>query len=276
AVTESDENNNSRTENVPVPTPPLPCATPTFTPTPAALTGPYAVVNVAPNDVLNIRSGAGSSQPVVGSFPSEAVNVMRTGPTSSVEGAIWVEVQNPSGGTGWVNSLYLTESVSHEAFCADGRVPALIEQLKGSVNQSNGDLLSTIVSPAHGVDVRLWAYSPPINFNAATAGTVFTSAQIYNWGSGGGTGNTDFGTFSQVIQPKLQEVLNAPELETYCDDLTKVFPLSTPWPYGNIRYYNLYKPASGQTFDFRTWLMGIEYINGQPYLHSMVSIVWEP
>jgi hypothetical protein len=56
-----------------------------------------------------------------------------------------------------------------------------------------------------------------------------------------------------------------------------VFPLSNPWPYPNIRYYNLYKPAtSGTDFDFRTWLIGFEYINNQPYLHSMVSIVWEP
>jgi hypothetical protein len=69
------------------------------------------------------------------------------------------------------------------------------------------------------------------------------------------------------------EVVNAPNMETYCDNLTKVFPLSTPWPYPNIRYYNLYKPASGQTFDFRTWLIGFEYINNQPYLHSMVTIV---
>ena len=65
-------------------------------------------------------------------------------------------------------------------------------------------------------------------------------------------------------------------METYCDNLTNVFPLSTPWPYTNIHYYNLYKPATDQQLDFRTWLIGVEYINGQPYLHSMVSIVWEP
>jgi hypothetical protein len=55
-----------------------------------------------------------------------------------------------------------------------------------------------------------------------------------------------------------------------------VFPLATPWPYTNIHYYNLYKPATDQQLDFRTWLIGVEYVNGQPYLHSMVSIVWEP
>ena len=42
---------------------------------PATLMGPYAVINVAPNDVLNIRLDAGSNQTVIGTFPSNAVNV---------------------------------------------------------------------------------------------------------------------------------------------------------------------------------------------------------
>ncbi len=66
-------------------------------------------------------------------------------------------------------------------------------------------------------------------------------------------------------------------METYCDNLTKVFNLSRPWPYTNVHYYNLYKPSSSDaTLDFRTWLIGFVYVNGQPFLHSMVSIVWEP
>jgi hypothetical protein len=65
-------------------------------------------------------------------------------------------------------------------------------------------------------------------------------------------------------------------METYCDSLDKVFPLWRPWPYANIRYYNLYKPGSDQFFDFRTLLVGIEYVNGQPYIHGMVTVIWEP
>jgi hypothetical protein len=128
------------------------------------------------------------------------------------------------------------------------------------------------------VDVRLWAYGPAANYSPATARNVFTSTEVFAWGSGP-AGGTEYGTgtFSQIIQPKVQEVLNAPNMETYCDTLTKVFPLSNPWPYPNIRYYNLYKPATeGVVFDFRTWLVGFEYIDGQPHLYSMVSIVWEP
>ncbi|HJS17134.1 MAG TPA: NBR1-Ig-like domain-containing protein [Anaerolineales bacterium] len=243
---------------------------------PVTLTGPYAVVRLAPNDVLNIRSGAGVSQPVVGSFAADAVNVMRTGPTASADNATWVEVQNPNGGTGWVNSSYLTEYVTHEAFCADTRIPALIEQLKGSMNQSNGDLFSALVSPVHGVNVNLWAYQPPVSFNTTTSRNVFTSTEVYDWGAGP-RGEPDLGTFAQIIQPKMQEVFNAPNMETYCDNLTNVYPLTVPWPYTNVRYYNLYKPGTpGTELDFRTWLIGFEYINGQPTLYAMVTIPWEP
>ena len=169
-----------------------------------------------------------------------------------------------------------SDVVSHEAFCADARVPALLEQLKAGMNQSNGDLFASLVSPTHGVDVRLWAYSSAVNFNTTTARTVFTSIESFNWG-GGPSGTPDIGSFKDIIHPKLLEVLNAPNRETYCDNLTNVFPLSNPWPYQGIRYYNLYKPATpGVDFDFRTWLIGFEYINNQPYLHSMVTIVWEP
>jgi len=247
-----------------------------ITPTPPALIGPFAVIRVAPNDVLNIRSGAGASYPVVGSFPSDATNIMRTGPIESGDSAFWVEVQKPDGGTGWVNFQYLTEYVSHDAFCADTRIPALIEQLKGSMNQSNGDLFAGLASIKSGIDVRLWAYQPAVNFTAASARNVFTDTNVYNWGTGP-RGEPDFGTFAQIIQPRLQEVLNAPNMETYCDTLTKVFPLADPWRYPNIRYYNLYKPGTpGTDLDFRTWLIGFEYLGGQPYLYAMVNIVWEP
>ncbi|MFZ5884722.1 MAG: NBR1-Ig-like domain-containing protein [Chloroflexota bacterium] len=242
---------------------------------PTTLIGPYAVVNVAENDVLNIRAGAGVSQPIIGYFASDAKDVMRTGPSLSVDGAVWVEVRRNDGLTGWVNSYYLTEYVTHEAFCADSRILPLIGQFKQSLNQSDGSLLSPIVSPVHGVNMHLWAYGPGVNFTPAATANIYTSTTVYNWG-GGPSGIPDTGTFNAVVKPKYLEVLNAPNMETYCDSLDKVFPLSRPWPYPNIRFYNLYKPASDQFFDFRTLLVGIEYVNGQPYIYGVVTIIWEP
>ena len=245
------------------------------TPTPATLIGPYAVVNVSVSDVLNMRAGAGVSQNIVGYIANDATDVMRTGPSTSADGAMWVEVRRNDGLIGWVNSYYLTEYVTHETFCADSRILPLIEQARQSMNQANGNLLGPIVSPVHGVNMHLWAYGPGINFSQATAANIYNDTTVYNWG-GGPSGIPDTGTFNVTVKPKYQDAFNAPNRETYCDDLTKVYPLSRPWPYPNIRFYNLYKPASGQTFDFRTLLIGIEYINGQPYIYGMVNIVWEP
>ena len=240
------------------------------------LTGPYAVVNVAENDALNIRAGAGVSQPIIGFLSPDAADIMRTGPSTSVDGAAWVEVRRNDGLTGWVNSFYLTEYVTHDAFCADARVTALIEQVKQSMAQSNGALLAPVVSPTHGVNMHLWAYGPGINFTAGNAANIYADGTVYSWG-GGPSGVADTGTFNDMVKPKYLEVFNAPNRETYCDNLTKVFPLSRPWSYRNIHYYNLYKPATPDVFfDFRTLLIGIEYVDGKPYLYGMVTIIWEP
>lgn len=261
---------------LPTPTP-TPSPVPTFTPsvTPAAPIGPYAVVNVSESDVLNIRSGAGVANPIIGYYPPDATDVMRTGSSTTVDGAAWVEVRRGDGLTGWVNSYYLTEYVTHDAFCADARILPILEQVRQSMNQSDGGLLAPWVSPIHGVNMHLWAYGPGINFTQASAATLYTNTTVHNWG-GGPSGIPDTGTFNQVVKPKYLDVLNAPNRETYCDDYSKVFPLSRPWPYPNVRFYNLYKPASDLFFDFRTLLIGFEYINGQPYLYGFVTIIWEP
>ena len=86
---------------------------------------------------------------------------------------------------------------------------AQIEQLKGSLNQSNGDMFSSLVSLAHGVDVRLWAYQPAVNFTTISAKNVFTDTTVYNWGAGP-SGTPDSGSFKDILQPKLLEVFNAP------------------------------------------------------------------
>jgi hypothetical protein len=248
--------------------------------------GANTVLVPDPNKDLSTLFGDVNPYSVVGLDPSNSLAWFVSGwGMDGKDEAILFVTRRPDGNPYWHSVLIArggfasnAGSPSHEEFCADTRIPILIEQLKGSMNQSNGDMFAGLVSPVHGADVRLWAYDIAVNYSTITAKDIFTSTQVYNWGAGP-AGGTDYGkgTFSQVIQPKLLEVLNAPNMETYCDDLTKVFPLSHPWPYPNIRYYNLYKPATaGNTFDFRTWLIGFEYVNNQPYLYAMVSIVWEP
>jgi hypothetical protein len=334
AITEIDENNNSRSEMVPVPTQPLPCPTDTPNAPQDFSTFGQSIVDalnthdfdlaknrmgqsfnfgfwqsqgtsdtpdlaiqqlqnnyIGPNTHLTPDPGKdlvallGGLNPysIMGLDPSNSQALFASGWGLDGKSEAILYVTRFAGGNLYWHSVLIAPTGFAPAppandFCSDPRISALIEQLKGSMNQSNGDMFATLVSPTNGVNVRLWAYNAGVIFNTANAATVFTSTDSYNWG-GGPSGIPDVGSFKDIIQPKLLEVLNAPNMETYCDNLTKVFPLSNPWPYPNIHYYNLYKPATGtpgNEFDFRTWLIGFEYVNNQPYLYGMVSIVWEP
>jgi photosystem II stability/assembly factor-like uncharacterized protein len=249
------------------------------TPTPVALMGPYAVMNVAPNNVLNIRSGTGVSYPIIGSFAPDAVNVMRTGNTASADFANWVEVQNPNGGTGWVNDYYLTEYVTSNFFVADSRLSLLIDKLKQAMNNSDGNLFASLISPKHGVSIVYHGNGgPSMIYLPDQARDVFTSTQVIDWGAEGATGNEAVGTFSRIIRPKLLDVLNA-TYELHPNDPQRADMYPQPWPdsYKNLNFFSVLKPASPNVvFDWREWLVGIEYVNGQPYIMMMSHFVNEP
>jgi hypothetical protein len=287
-IAESNETNNSRTEMLPVPTPPLPCiATPTFTPsptptaiqTPTALIGPYAVILVAPNDVLNIRSGPGVSNPIIGSFARDAINVMRTGPSQQADGAEWVEVLLPDGiNKGWVNSYYLTEYVSRDTFCTDPRIQPIISMFQEAMTSSNGPLFGSLVSPKHGFNLNYWPSSKTVNYTSTTAQTVFTDPQVMDWGSGGGSGRVDTGTFAQIVQPQMVDVLNS-AYQLNCDALSygQSYTNVSGYTNTNIHYYSVVQPPAPESvFDWKVWLIRVEYVNSHPYLFGAVHYVWEP
>ena len=251
-------------------------STPTPTPTPAPLQGPYAVMRVAPNDVLNIRSGPGVSNSVIGYYPPDATDVMRTGVSTSADGAVWVEVRRGDGLTGWVNFDYLTEHISTAAFCADGRIPPLIEQLKQSLIQSNGDQFAALIGSKHGAAINFWRDVPPVNFTTTTARGIFTDPSVYDWGTGPAAGPSgEHGTFAQIIQPDMLEVFNS-GYQLGCDDPSHAGMFMNPWPYTNIHYYSILKPPTDNMFDWKVWLVGFEYVDGVPYLYGAIHYVWEP
>jgi hypothetical protein len=246
---------------------------------PGSPSGPYAVILVLPGDVLNIRSGPGAGNPVVGSFAPTATNVMRSGPSASADGDLWVQVDNPSGGTGWVNSRFLTESIAPAAFCAHAGVPALLSGLGSALASRNGEVLASLVSPLHGLDVRLWRFGTVINYDREHVRWVFDSTYAHNWGADGASGLDTLGSFQEAVLPKLQEVFGA-SYSLSCDSLGSAPQYGMqPWPaeYANINYYTVFKPGTpGIDLDWRYWLVGIEFVQGQPYVFSLIHFQWEP
>jgi hypothetical protein len=243
---------------------------------PVTLKGPYAVARVAPNDVLNIRSGAGLSFPIVGSFPPDATHIMKTGTTANADGAEWAEIQKLDGGFGWVNASYLTEYVTNETFCTDARILTLIDQLKGSMLQSNGDMFAALIGPKQGAAINYWRGVPAIHYTTATARNIFTDTTAYNWGSPPGSGYPAInGTFAQVVQPTLVSVFNS-NYQLGCENPSYASGMSpNPWPATNIHYYSITKPPTN-VFDWNVWLVGFEYVDGTPYLYATIDYIWEP
>jgi len=259
------------------PLPPLP----TFTP----IGGPpksdaYAVINVQEDDMLNIRSGPGVENPVVGTLQPTESGLVRTGKTSGLGEDQWVEIQNPNGGTGWVKAEFLTESVSSSTFCADPRVTTLLNNLGTAVNTTDGELFMALISPAHGLDVTYIRNGTTANYSPEEAGWVFQSTYEVDWGAAAGSGESVTGTFPEIVLPGLQDVFK--NLNTFCNQIKlggATYEAEWPPKYANLNFYSLHNPGNDPSFDgldWRTWLAGVEYVDGKPYLFSLSNNQWEP
>jgi hypothetical protein len=254
--------------------------TPLTQPTPSGSSGTYAVILVSDDDVLNIRSGPGVANSVVGTLQPTASGLTRTGKTSGVGDDLWVEIQNPGGGTGWVNANFLTEQVAPSAFCSDARVTTLIQTLASAIKGTNDDMLAALVHSLHGLDARLWRYGTVANYTPEEASWMFESEYEVNWGPAPGSGENTLGTFSAALLPRLQEVFGA-NYSLHCNDTLDLATFSLePWPpeYANINFYTVYYPGTEQYggLDWRAWTVGVEYVEGQPYLFSLIHYQWEP
>jgi hypothetical protein len=204
---------------------------------------------------------------------------MRTGPSAASGDSLWVQVQNPGGGTGWVNARYLTEYVSSTTFCADSRVNALLADLDHALTAPDGTQLASLVSTAHGLDVRLYRNGSVVNYDRAHAQYVFESTYQVHWGLAPSSGLDTFGSFHVSVLPGLQEVFNSGYVPG-CDTVqTGGASYDTSWPvqYANINYYSVYKPGpAGQELSWRTVLVGVEYVGARPYVFSLTQLAWEP
>jgi hypothetical protein len=274
--------------NLPSPTPGLAAtAVPaTLVPTSSSVgiqpgnpSGPYGVIRIGAADVLNIRSGPGVAYSISGSFGAQVTNVMRTGPYSNVGQDLWVQVQKPDGTTGWVNASYLTEYMAPATFCADNRVNSLLANFGNDVKTSSGQALAGMVSPAHGMTVRLWRNGNAVTFDQAHSQWIFSSTYVHNWGAAPGSGLDTLGAIHEVVLPKWLDVLNGSFTLSCNLPQTGGASYDTSWPatYANINFYSLYKPGpAGNENSWRTLLVGVEYVQGQPYIFSVTQLEWEP
>ena len=167
--------------------------------------------------------------------------------------------------------------ISPADFCADPQPQGLINNFKSALQTSNGSLLASLVSPLHGMDARLYRNERVVNYDQQQAQLLFDSTDKIDWGAAP-NGLETKGSFNDVIVPALLKVFN----KDYTLDCDKVqvggAAYKATWPYAGINFYSVYFAGTpnNNNLDWRTWLIGMEYVKGQPYLYAIMQFFWEP
>ena len=178
---------------------------------------------------------------------------------------------NPAVGIGGVTPIPAA------TFCADAQVTAVIDSLKTALQTSNGPLLASLVSPVHGMEARYYRDGRTVIYDQTHAKFLFNSTWQVNWGKAPGNGLPTAGAFHEVLVPALLKVFNTSYVLT-CNQLqVGGTTYQAAWPYA-ANYYSVHYggTAANGNLDWRTWVVGFEYVGGRPYLYALMQFEWEP
>jgi hypothetical protein len=168
-------------------------------------------------------------------------------------------------------------ATSPVSICSDPQVPVLIDSFKSAVLTSDGMLLSSLVSPARGMDVAYFRDGTVITYLQEHAKFLFETTFEVDWGAEPGSGAQKTGSFHDVVVPELVTAFNQP-YTLHCNELKHggaTYELD--WPYEG-EFYSIYFPGTeaNGNLDWHTWVMGIEYVAGKPYVYALMQFFWEP
>ncbi len=256
-----------------------PTASPTGSVTVPESEARYEVAFVTSDDTLNVREGPGITYDVVAELPpvTGAIRIEDQEMTL-IGGSEWAAIDAPDA-DGWVNSQFLTQSVTTDLFCSDPAVGQLVTTLQQAIAEQDGRLLATLVHPGRDLRVHHDWWNPPVIFNGASVNTIFDDPTGANWGRQDGSGQPIEGSFSEIILPLLErDLVEARELA--CDDFLSgptAGLLMLPDGYSPVHFYSVYRPASPGDNDFNwgMWAVGIEFWQGEPYLRYLIHYDYE-
>ncbi len=245
-----------------------------------------AVFNLAKGEVLNIREKASTSAKIIETLNADARDIIPTGQVVNADEINWVEIKIPGqDNSGWVSSAFVAEQVSADAFCADARVGQLIDQFTLAIRKQDGEALARLVSPAHG----LLLYRSPGSGTVVTitdpheiAG-LFASSAAYAWGADSASGQPVSGSFMEKFYPALINVIGVSS-QRVCNSLengvasgASSAPAVWPFDYRALNFIALYRAApADQEHDWRTWAVGVDYVNGTPFINVLLQYYWTP
>jgi hypothetical protein len=238
-------------------------------------TASYAVVWVGIEETLVVRKPAGLSGTVVSELAYDQRGIILTGSSTRLGSSTWVEIYTPSGGTGWVNSWNLTQDVSPAKFCEDTRVNVLLETFISGLMGHEGETLSQVINPQRGLILRHDWWNPEVHYLPGSVNSIFSDLTEIDWGVLGGSEFHILGSFREIIVPQLEDVFSvSPEVK--CNEMIAgVTTQVAIWPreFDNMNYYVFHRPSpeGGNKYDWRTWAIGIEYVDNQPYISVLIQ-----
>jgi hypothetical protein len=161
--------------------------------------------------------------------------------------------------------------------CSDPQVTTLIDSLKTAVTTEDGELLASLVSPTSGMEVSYFHNGTAIKYDQNQAKFLFETTYPANWGADPASGADKVGPFHEVVVPAMVKIFSQP-YTLHCNELKyggASYPVKFPY---NKDYYSIYFPGTqaNGNMDWQTWVAGIEYLNGKPYLYALMQFYWEP
>jgi hypothetical protein len=127
------------------------------------------------------------------------------------------------------------------------------------------------------MDVARFRDGTVITYTPQHARFLFETTFAVDWGTEPGSGAAVSGPFHEVIVPELVKVLGQP-YTLHCNELKLGgATYQAEWPYQG-EYYSVHfpgTPANGN-MDWYTWVTGIEYVSGKPYIYALIPFFWEP
>jgi len=271
----------------PTPTPtraptPTPTATPTPSPTPTpelsidVTPEPYAVVDVATDDVLNVRAQAGAAHPIVGTIPPYGMDIHVTGSLREVDGTVWVPIQHEDL-AGWVNSNYLARQAGSVSDEVAVRAAEIILALK----DEDLTTLASLVHPDQGVRFSPYTYvrDEDLVFSGERIEEILADQTVYTWGSFDGTGEPIQFTFREYYDRFVYDVDFArPDVVGFSEtigmgntinNIAEVYPQAITVEY----HFEGFDPQF-VGLDWRSLRLVLEETEGAWYLVAVVHDEW--
>lgn len=160
--------------------------------------------------------------------------------------------------------------------CNDQQVVTLIDSLKTAMLTADGDILGSLVDP-NGMEVRYYRNGNVITYTPNQAKFLFETTYEADWGADPASGMETKGSFHDVIVPEMVKIFNQ-SYTLHCNEIKHGgASYDVTWPYDKD-FYSIYyagTEANGH-LDWHTWVVGIDYVDGKPYIYALMQFFWEP